>query len=149
MTAPRVSGSRSARTICNVSSNSAKGPSAPSLIHASIGVPPQSALMSPTGTSSSPCSVRPKKYPTALKPATVSGVHSSHRPWQSLRGCRDLRLGTLNSRMDGKRAEAISDSARADAETGHSMFDWPEHSQTSPIMTFSIVTTVSPATVSV
>ena len=48
----------------------------------------------------------------------------------------ETQLATLIERILGKLAAAISASAFCACETLNSIFDWPEHSQTSPTATF-------------
>jgi hypothetical protein len=44
-------------------------------------------------------------------------------------------FGTVNSRIRGIVAAAISLAALSERHTGSSMFDWPAHNQTSPTST--------------
>ena len=82
----------------------------------------------------------------------VSGVHSSHTPSCPLgftpnAACGSAAgfLGTVNSRSIGfvapaavlvPRSLGLFSSSRFRADSFHSMFDWPEHTHTSPTATF-------------
>src|SRR5262245_66579703 len=81
--------------------------------------------------------VRPKKYPTALNPPAVCGVHSTHWPEQSSAGAAAVVFLTMNSRRPGQSAFATSslEFTTLVLPSGHSMLDCPEQIQTSPIRT--------------
>ena len=104
------------------------------LIHASTGVPPTEQPMIPIGTLVSWNTLRAKNQATAEKSLTVSGEATCQRPSaRSVSGMSDKRDGTLKNRILGKFALAISFSiSSTPLPTFHSMFDWPEASQTSP-----------------
>src|SRR6185436_13119592 len=100
------------------------------------------------GTSSDFSNARPKKYATAEKVGTVAGVHDCQTPATSVCGDGDSRRATVNSRILGCAAAAISCSAFADRRTDQPMFDWPEQSHTSPTSTLWNVIVRSAGTVS-
>ena len=64
-------------------------------------------------------------------------------------GSTAVFLGTVNRRIRGWSAAAISSSGRSARLTGHSMFDWPEQIQTSPTRMSLTSTDFGPATVRV
>lgn len=91
--------------------------------------PPQFGVIRPTGTSSTRQSIRPKKYPTALKERTDAGVEHCHAASQSSRGLSEETFGTVNIRMPGQSPAAATASALPSTgwwrkpPTGISMFD--------------------------
>ena len=95
-------------------------------------VPPQLALMMPHGTPSSFCSRCAKKFATAEKLLKVCGVATCHSPFTVDCGARSARLATLIMRIWFGLAAAIS-AVYPEDSIDHSMLDWPEASQTSPI----------------
>ena len=71
------------------------------LIQASMTVPPQLLVMTPTGTCNIRCSSRPKKYAMAEKVRTVIGVDLRQMVSQSLTGVSEMQRGTVNIRISG------------------------------------------------
>src|SRR5258706_1430334 len=89
---------------------------------------------------------RPKKYPTPENPPIVAGLHSVHWPLALACGSRATDFCTVNRRICGYCASAISCSALLQPPRLISMFDWPEQTQTSPTKTFFNVIVFFPAT---
>ena len=97
----------------------------------------------------------------AEKPGTVSGVQTCHLPATSSSGSSLVLSGTLNSRILGQLAAAISSASLAmpanrwampgylamSPETTKSMFDCPDPSQTSPMRMSAIRIVFLPAMV--
>src|SRR6187401_2610803 len=107
------------------------------LVHACAGVPPHDVWINPTGTPSSFCNLTPKWYATAENVPTVSGLHSTHlvkwpRSFWSSIGYGAVRFCTVISRTSGCLASAVTRAGSSLAFTDHSMFDWPEQTNTSP-----------------
>src|ERR1039457_4229679 len=101
-----------------------------------MGVPPHAIWISPMGTSRRSSRKRPKWYPTAEKSATDSGPHGVHDfPQRSSKGNSETLCMAWNRRIRGCLAAAISVSCGAAHCTGHSMFDWPAATHTSPTRT--------------
>src|SRR6185503_5743633 len=55
-------------------------------------------------------------------------------------GRSDHEIGIFSSRSDESFADAMSCAALSESESGHSMLDWPDATQTSPTITSSIAT---------
>ena len=122
---------------------------ASSLIQTSIAVPPQLLSMMPTGTPRRRCRSRPKKYPIAVNSPAVSGVAACQpEVFTVSAGVAATLCPTVRWRRSGLLAAAISPAASCAIRTGHSMFDWPEASQTSPTITSRMVTVFFPVTTS-
>ena len=122
---------------------------AASLIQTSIAVPPQLLLMMPTGTPRRRCRSRPKKYPIAVNSPAVCGVAACQPDVFTVSaGVAATLCTTVRWRSSGLFAAAISPAAFCARRTGHSMFDWPDASQTSPTTTSRMVTVFFPVTTS-
>ena len=81
--------------------NSGSLSSAFRLVHAAHGVAPSDAWMTPTGTLSLRRSSRAKKYPTAEKPETLSGVHTVQVPTSVSSGFSLIAQSTPKRRIIG------------------------------------------------
>ena len=130
----RVSASRS-RSAC-VRNAEASTPCEGASIQASIRLPPQVLSMMPIGTPVTLRSSRAKKWATAENFGAACGEDATHSPPSSCAcGSPDHDFGILKWRICGSVARAASASGFADCAMGHSMFDCPLASHTSPTST--------------
>src|SRR5438067_12806827 len=62
-------------------------------VQTSAGVPPQLALINPTGKCNCCCSIRPKKYQAALNFFMSSGLHTTQCAFNSSYGYKAVVIG--------------------------------------------------------
>ncbi len=105
-------------------------------VQASMLLPPQLLLIRPCGTPVRTFMSLAKNQQTAENLPTVAGLAATQLPPASRScGCIDALLGILKWRMEESFAFASSAAASRPSDTMNSMFDWPEHSHTSPTST--------------